>query len=80
MKSPFSLLGIVLSMEAIFITGFLLISQNSQSAHADNRAELGYEVNVRTFCDIQQIKAIFSGLEDRINRVESGVGETRPTI
>src|SRR5262245_46787021 len=30
---PFGLLGIILSVEAIFITGFLLISNNRQSAH-----------------------------------------------
>jgi uncharacterized membrane protein len=73
---PFSLLGIVLSIEAIFITGFLLISQNRQSAHADKRAELDYEVNVRTFRDIQQIKSILSRLEDRINKVERAASDT----
>ena len=64
---PFSLFGIVLSIEAIFITGFVLISQNRQSTHADKRAELDYEVNGRTFRDIQQFKAVLGRLEDRIN-------------
>ncbi len=73
---PFSLLGIVLSIEAIFITGFLLISQNRQSAHADKCAELDYEVNVRTFRDIQQIKAMLGRLEDRINKVEKTITNT----
>ena len=45
---PFGLLSIILAIEAIFITGFLLISQNRQGVHADKRAELDYEVNVRT--------------------------------
>lgn len=43
---PFGLLGILLSIETIFITGFLLISQNRQNTQADKRAELDYEVNV----------------------------------
>ncbi|MGH9892121.1 MAG: DUF1003 domain-containing protein, partial [bacterium] len=37
---PFSLLGIILSVEAILITGFLLISQKRQNVHAEKRAEL----------------------------------------
>ena len=55
---PFSLLGILLSAEAIFITGFLLISQNRQSAFADKRAELDHEVNVRTYRRLNDIEAI----------------------
>ena len=55
---PFSLLGILLSAEAIFITGFLLISQNRQSAFADKRAELDYEVNVRTYRRLNDIETI----------------------
>jgi len=70
-EPPFSLLGILLSIEAIFITGFILISQNRQNAHADKRAELDYEVNVRTFRDIQEIKGILERLEQRVNAVES---------
>lgn len=45
---PFGLLGIILSVEAIFITGVLLISQNRQSAFSDKRAELDYEIAVIT--------------------------------
>src|SRR4051794_10177612 len=53
---PFSLLGILLAIEAIFITGFLLIAQNRQTEHADKRAELDYEVNVRTYRELGEIK------------------------
>jgi uncharacterized membrane protein len=69
---PFSLLGIILAGEAIFITGFLLISQNRQNVHADKRAELDYEVNVRTYREIQEIKAALRILEGRLklNRPE----------
>jgi uncharacterized membrane protein len=67
---PFGLLGIILSIEAIFITGFLLISQNRQGAHADKRSELDYEVNVRTFREIQQMKAILSDIQARVEQIE----------
>jgi uncharacterized membrane protein len=67
---PFGLLGIILSIEAIFITGFLLISQNRQSAHADKRSELDYEVNVRTFREIQHMKALLADILTRVERME----------
>ena len=38
---PFGVLGILLAMETIFITGFVLISQNHQAAHADKRGGAG---------------------------------------
>ncbi len=63
---PFGLLGIILSVEAIFITGFLLISQNRQSVHADLRAELDYEVNVRTYREIHEIDAMLRAILERL--------------
>lgn len=70
---PFGLLGIILSIEAIFITGFLLISQNRQSALADKRSELDYEVNVRTFREIQNVKQLLASMQDRIERIEESL-------
>ncbi|MEO7367572.1 MAG: DUF1003 domain-containing protein [Gemmatimonadaceae bacterium] len=70
---PFGLLGIILSVEAIFITGFLLISQNRQSAFANKRSELDYEVNVRTFREIQNVKQLLASMEDRIEGIEESL-------
>jgi uncharacterized membrane protein len=70
---PFSLLGIILSIEAIFITGFLLISQNRQNAHADKRAELDYEVNVRTYREIHEIDAMLRVIVERLEKLETAV-------
>lgn len=67
---PFGLLGIILSIEAIFITGFLLISQNRQSTHADKRAELDYEVNVRTYREIHEIDTLLRAILARLDRLE----------
>src|SRR4029078_3659259 len=67
---PFGLLGIILSIETIFITGFLLISQNRQGAHANKRSELDYEVNVRTFREIQHMKALLADILTRVERIE----------
>lgn len=54
---PFALLGIILAMETIFITGFVLISQNQQSKYDAKRAELDYEVNVQTFRKIEELES-----------------------
>lgn len=53
---PYGLLGIILAMEAILIASFVLISQNRQSAYADMRAELDYEVTIQTYRRIEAIE------------------------
>jgi uncharacterized membrane protein len=70
---PFGLLGIILSVEAIFITGFLLISNNRQSAHANKRAELDYEVNVRTYRMINKADAVLGDVIARLEKLEAAV-------
>ncbi|WP_411728159.1 MFS transporter [Methyloglobulus sp.] len=61
---PYSLLEIILAIEAVLITGFLLISQNHQSAHSEKRAELDYEVNIRSYRKLVE-------LEKRLDRALS---------
>ena len=46
---PYGLLGIILSIEAVLLTGFLLISQNHQYDYSEKRAELDYEINIRSY-------------------------------
>lgn len=72
---PFGLLGIMLAIEAIFITGFLLISSNQQSVHANKRAELDYEVNVRAYRQIAEIDAMLRDVVDRLGQLETAVRE-----
>jgi len=67
---PFGLLSIILAVDAIFITGFLLISNNRQTAHADLRGELDYEVNVRTYRRIQELEGLVKQLIERLDRLE----------
>jgi uncharacterized membrane protein len=69
---PYSLLGILLAIEAILITGFLLISQARQSRHAELRAELDYEVNVRSYRKLQQLETSLVKLVKRLESLESG--------
>jgi Protein of unknown function (DUF1003) len=46
-KFPFGLLTMIVSLEAIFLATFVMISQNRSSARADLRSELDFENNVR---------------------------------
>jgi uncharacterized membrane protein len=64
---PFSLLGILLGIEAILITGFVLISQSRQNRYAEQRAELDYEVNVRSYRKLQQLEAEIARLTARLD-------------
>src|SRR5262245_11448291 len=43
---PFGLLTLAVSLEAIFLSTFVLISQNRASVIADNRAELDLQINL----------------------------------
>ncbi|MEY2397918.1 MAG: hypothetical protein QOJ00_1092 [Actinomycetota bacterium] len=47
-KFPFGLLTMIVSLEAIFLSTFVMVSQNRQSARADIRAELDFETNLRS--------------------------------
>jgi uncharacterized membrane protein len=55
-RYPFDLLSFLLAIEAVLITGFLLISQNHQAAYSEKRAELDYEVNIRSYRKILELE------------------------
>jgi uncharacterized membrane protein len=44
---PFGLLTMIVSLEAIFLSTFVMVSQNRQAARADVRSQLDFENNVR---------------------------------
>ena len=44
---PFGLLTMIVSLEAIFLSTFVMVSQNRQSARADIRSEIDFENNLR---------------------------------
>jgi uncharacterized membrane protein len=59
---PFGLLTLVVSLEAIFLSTFVMIAQNRQSAIADKRAEADYQVNVRAEAEIARLAMIVETL------------------
>ena len=46
-KFPFGLLTMIVSLEAIFLATFVMISQNRQAARSDLRSQLDFENNIR---------------------------------
>ena len=46
-KFPFGLLTMIVSLEAIFLSTFVMVSQNRQAARADIRSQLDFETNLR---------------------------------
>jgi uncharacterized membrane protein len=47
-KYPFGLLTMIVSLEAIFLSAFVMVSQNRQAARADVRSQLDFETNLRS--------------------------------
>ncbi len=47
-RFPFGLLTMIVSLEAIFLATFVMISQNRQAARSEFRAELDFENNLRS--------------------------------
>ena len=60
---PFGLLTLIVSLEAIFLSTFVMLSQNRQSKQADLRAELDYEVNVKAEQEVAEIKEMLLELQ-----------------
>jgi uncharacterized membrane protein len=47
-KFPFGLLTMVVSLEAIFLATFVMVTQNRQGKRADIRSDLDFETNLRS--------------------------------
>jgi uncharacterized membrane protein len=61
---PFGLLTLIVSLEAIFLSTFVMLSQNRQGKQADLRAELDYEINVKAEKEIEEIKVMIAEIRD----------------
>ena len=59
---PFGFLTLVVSLEAIFLSTFVMIAQNRQSAVADARAQADYQVNLRAEAEIARLITLVEAL------------------
>ncbi len=60
---PFGLLTMIVSLEAIFLSLFVLISQNRQAARDKVRNDIEYEVNIKAELEIR-------GLHDKVEELQ----------
>ena len=58
----------IVSLEAIVLATFIMISQNRQSKVADMRAELDFQVNVKAERMIAELKAMVSELHNELEK------------
>ena len=62
----FVVLAMMASVEAIFLSTFVLISQNRMSAASDKRADLDLQISLLAEHEITKLKALVSAIADRV--------------
>jgi uncharacterized membrane protein len=63
---PFGLLTMIVSLEAIFLSTFVLISQNRLSAEADRRADLDLQIGLLTEHEITRVLKMLDAIQDKM--------------
>jgi uncharacterized membrane protein len=63
---PFGLLTMAVSLEAIFLSIVVLISQNRQSRIADIRQRVNFEVDVRSEAEITKVLKMLSEIQEHL--------------
>lgn len=63
---PYSFLTMIVSLEAIFLSIIVLISQNRQSEVADMREEIAFQINVRAEQEITKILNMVDRIHDEM--------------
>jgi len=71
---PFGLLTMIVSLEAIFLSCFVLLSQNRQAAKDRVRSDIEYDVNIKAEMEIQHLHEKLDRIEERfaerLNRLD----------
>src|SRR5438552_5933264 len=62
----FVILAMAASVEAIFLSTFILISQNRMTAAADKRADLDLQINLLAEHELTKLVTLMSALADRM--------------
>ena len=63
---PFGLLTMVVSLEAIFLATFVLISQNRLSAEADRRADLDLQIGLLAEYELTRVLRMLDAIQDKM--------------
>ncbi len=74
---PFGLLTMIVSLEAIFLACFVLISQNRQAEKDKYRSDIEYEVNIKAELEVahlhEKTDRIYEQMMARFERLEKGL-------
>jgi uncharacterized membrane protein len=63
---PFGLLTMIVSLEAIFLATFVLISQNRLSAEADRRADLDLQIGLLAEHELTRVLKMLDEIQDKM--------------
>jgi uncharacterized membrane protein len=63
---PFGLLTMIVSLEAIFLATFVLISQNRLSVEADRRADLDLQIDLLAEYELTRILRMLDAIQDKL--------------
>jgi len=69
---PFGLLTMVVSLEAIFLSTFVLVSQNRLTEISDKRADLDLQINLLAEYEITKILRLTDAIADHLGLIEGG--------
>lgn len=79
----FVILAMVASVEAIFLSTFILISQNRMTAAAEKRAELDLQINLLAEHEVTKLVAMVSAVAARLDvstEVDDEVSELKEDV
>lgn len=75
---PFGLLTMIVSLEAIFLSCFVLVSQNRQAEKDRVRSDIEYEVNIKAELEIahlhEKTDRIYENMMARFAKLEKAIG------
>jgi uncharacterized membrane protein len=71
---PFGLLTMIVSLEAIFLSTFVLITQNRQALLSDKRAKLDLQVNLISESEVTKLLSMISAIHDHLG-IDNGFDE-----
>ena len=63
---PYGLLTMIVSLEAIFLSTFVLISQNRLSAEAEHRADLALHIGLLTEHELTRVLQMLDAIQDKL--------------
>ena len=64
---PFSLLTTIVSLEAIFLTLFVLVSQNQQALHDEQRTNLNLQIDLLAEHEITKVLCIVDRIAEKLD-------------